>query len=100
MDKVTCTLQQEHPFVGSKEISIYGPDQISNAVAAVKRLPMLVIDNFNEPTETNKGFVKRLLNEAAERGVFVFIMTTEPIWATTLVLLNGGNHSHRTVRSW
>jgi hypothetical protein len=50
MDKVTCTLQQEHPFVGSKEISIYGPDQISNAVAAVKRLPMLVIDNFNEPS--------------------------------------------------
>jgi hypothetical protein len=53
-------------------------------------MPVLIIDNFNEATEKNKTFVKKLFNLASAYKVFVFILTTKRDWATTLVDLNGG----------
>lgn len=60
MDKATCTLQktETHPFVESNAtIYMYGPGQIPRALLwIVKRLPMLIIDNFNSTTGRNKKF--------------------------------------------
>jgi hypothetical protein len=78
-----------HAFTESAEISMYGPDQILGP-ADFKGLPMLIVDNFNEATDKNEDFVKKLLQEASLSRVFVFILTSDKEWATTLVGLNGG----------
>ncbi len=91
MDKATCTLQETRPFVETNAINMYGPGQIPSPAVDRKRLPMLIIDNFNEATDENRAFVKKLLQEASQFGVFVFILTSNETWATTLVGLNSGS---------
>jgi hypothetical protein len=90
MDKATCTLQETRPFVETNAINMYGPGQIPSPAVDRKRLPMLIIDNFNSATDKNKKFVGKLLQEASQFKVFVFILTRSEQWATTLVGLNGG----------
>jgi hypothetical protein len=92
VDKLLCKQQVSVPFAESAAISIYGRDSISNSQPGVTfpRFPMLIIDNFDEDTKENTAFVQKLLQEAADIGVFVFILTTKQGWATKLVGLNGG----------
>jgi hypothetical protein len=90
MDNATCTLQERRPFVETNAINMYGPGQIPSPALDRKRLPMLIIDNFNRATDKNKDFVEKLLQEASQFGVFVFILTSNETWATTLVGLNQG----------
>jgi hypothetical protein len=59
--------------------------------ATRKSSPILIIDDFNEVTEANKGFVKELLRDAAKLGVVVFILTRDQDWATTLIQFNDGS---------
>ena len=61
-------------------------------IPKIKRVQalVLIIDNFNEATEKNKAFVKKLFQSASAYKVFVFIVTTKRYWATTLVDLHGG----------
>jgi hypothetical protein len=52
---------------------------------------LLILDNFNEDTDENNAFVQKLLNEAAEIGVFVVILTVNRSWASKLIKLNRGS---------
>jgi hypothetical protein len=52
---------------------------------------MLIIDNFNYATDKNKKFVEKLIQEASQFKVFVFILTRSKQWATTLASINGGS---------
>ena len=72
------------------EIEMYGRENIPPPVVDIRKMPVLIIDNFNEATEKNKAFVKKLFQSASAYKVFVFILTTNRDWATTLVDLNGG----------
>lgn len=74
-----------------QSIQMYGADQICNVPVGFQGLSMLIIDNFNEPTDRNKVFIKKLLQEASQFHVFVFVLTSNEDWATTLVTLSGGN---------
>mgnify|MGYP000370584386 CR=1 FL=1 len=71
-------------------LSVYGPKTQRVPNASFKRLPLLIIDNFNVASPANKKFVLQLLQTASEKGVFVFIITTNKEWASTMVKLNGG----------
>jgi hypothetical protein len=71
-------------------IEMYGQEKIRKPGIDLGKMPMLIIDDFNEATEKNTTFVKKLLQSAATRGVLVFILTEKRDWATTLVRLNGG----------
>jgi hypothetical protein len=86
----TALCIRKRSFDDSNEINMYGPEQIPSTAVDCKGLPMLIIDNFNEATDKNKAFVQNLLQEACQFGVFVFILTSNETWATTLVGLNGG----------
>jgi hypothetical protein len=90
MDTVFCTFSEKHPFTESTEINMYGPEQLPSISVKREGFPMLIIDNFNEATDKNKVFVTKLLHEASQYGVFVFILTSVQDWATTLVGLNQG----------
>jgi hypothetical protein len=91
MDKATCTLQETRPFVEANAINMYGPGKIPSPAVDRKRMPMLIINNFNCATDKNKKFVQKLLQEASQSKVFVFILVRSEQWATTLVGLNGGS---------
>jgi hypothetical protein len=69
---------------------MYGPG-LAFPQSSQKGLPLLIIDNFNEVTEENQAFVKKLFQEASQYNVFIFITTSNRDWATTLVGLNGGS---------
>jgi hypothetical protein len=86
-----CIMPEKRSLDDSDEIKMYGPEKIPSNAVVCKRLPMLIIDNFNEDTDKNKAFVKKLFQEASQFGVFVFILTSNETWATTLVGLNGGS---------
>eukprot|EP00977_Amphora_coffeiformis_P028675 scaffold36484_cov229-Amphora_coffeaeformis.AAC.11 len=86
---VMCLLDTKFTFDETDPISLCGHRKISGK--AFHNMPALVIDNFNENTEENKVFVKKLFNEASQYGVVVFILTTNQTWPTTLVGLNGGS---------
>jgi hypothetical protein len=73
-----------------EDIEMYGPERIEPPLVDLGKLPVLIIDSFSLATEKNKAFVTKLLQTVAAEGVFVFIMTTNEAWATTLVGLNGG----------
>lgn len=73
-----------------QDIEMYGRERIEPPLVELGKLPVLIIDSFNLATEKNKEFVTKLLQTVAAEGVFVFIMTTNEAWATTLVGLNGG----------
>jgi hypothetical protein len=83
-------LQETRPLVETNAIHMYGPGQIPSPAVDHTLLPMLIIDNFNSATEKNQKFVEKLLQEASQFKVFVFILTRSEQWATTLVGLNGG----------
>jgi hypothetical protein len=72
------------------EIEMYGRKSIPPPAVDIGRMPVLIIDNFNEATEKNKKFIEKLFNLASAFKVFVFVLTTKRDWATTLVGLNGG----------
>jgi hypothetical protein len=74
-----------------QDIEMYGQERIERPRNDIGNLPLLIIDNFNLATEKNKIFVTKLLQTAAAGGVFVFIMTTNDAWATSLAGLNGGS---------
>lgn len=85
-----CFIAEKHPF--DQPIEIRGQqDAAAISGAGFHSMPVLVIDNFNEDTEENEVFVKKLLNEASQYGVVVFILTAKTTWATKLVSLNGGS---------
>lgn len=71
-------------------ISMVG-EQVAPPRVDILKMPTLIIDNFNEATDENKKFVQQLLQSASAHKVFVFIMTTNKTWATTMVGLNGGS---------
>jgi hypothetical protein len=91
VDMVLCVAQKKHPFVASKEINMYGPEQVPSPPFSRQGLPVLIIDDFNEVTLKNTKFVKKLFQVASRYNVFVFILTRVESWATTLVGLNGGS---------
>ena len=57
---------------------------------AFRRLLLLVIDNFDEQTDESEAFVKKLPQDPSDTDVFVFILTRNQAFATSLVELNGG----------
>jgi hypothetical protein len=76
-------------------MSVYGQEKVcrnpeSPPSPAFRRLPLLVIDNFDEQTDENEAFVKKILQDASDTDVFVFILTKNKDFATGLVALNGG----------
>jgi hypothetical protein len=71
-------------------IEMYGRERIPPPAVDIGKMPVLIIDCFNEATEKNKTFITKLIQVAADYDVFVFILTTKRDWATTLVDLNGG----------
>lgn len=77
-------------------LKVYGKEQLPVPTVeflrtgVFERLPMLIIDDFNKRTKENLKFVEELLQDSAETGIFVFILTKDPAWATELVQLNGG----------
>jgi hypothetical protein len=83
-----CSLPQKRAF--EKEITMYGPG-LAFPQSSLKGLALLILDNFNEVYVENQAFVKKLLQEASQYNVFIFIMTSNRDWATTLVGLNGGS---------
>ena len=91
VDTALCIMPEKRSLDDSNEIEMYGPGKIPSTAAVYKGLPMLIIDNFNEATDKNRAFVKKLFQEASQFGVFVFILTSNETWATTLVGLNGGS---------
>jgi hypothetical protein len=99
IDTALCFMPEKRSLDDSNEINMYGPEQIPSTAVVYKGLPMLIIDNFNEATDKNKAFVKTLFQEASQFGVFVFILTSNETWATTLVGLNGGSIDPRSSRS-
>jgi hypothetical protein len=90
---LSCLALDKVNFDEQRPITIYGPTSKEVPVdgATSKLSPILIIDDFNEVTEANKGFVKELLREAEKLGVVVFILPRDQDWATTLVQLNGGS---------
>jgi hypothetical protein len=90
VDTMLCTSQGKVKFEEAKPITVYGADEISALRPVLEPFPLLILDNFNEDTDENKAFVQKLLNEAAEIGVFVFILTVNRSWASKLIKLNGG----------
>jgi len=70
---------------------MYGRYQIPDTTGDFEDMPVLIIDNFNRDTDENLNFVTQLFQEASQFGVFVFILTSNKVWATTLVGLNGGS---------
>jgi len=72
------------------EIDMHGRERCPPPAVDIGKMPVLIIDNFDEATEKNKTFVKKLFQLASTYKVFVFILTTKRDWATTLVDLNGG----------
>jgi hypothetical protein len=86
---VMCSLDTKYPFEEQNKIALRSHRKITGK--AFHSMPALVIDNFNEDTDENKVFVKKLFNEASQYGVVVFILTSNETWATTLVDLNGGS---------
>lgn len=54
-------------------------------------MPVLIIDNFNAETEENKKIVIQLCNLASASRVFLFVLTANRAWATTMVGLKGGS---------
>jgi len=52
--------------------------------------PILIIDEFYCDTEENKNFVQSLLKDASAKGIVVFLMTRDSVWASKLIGLNGG----------
>jgi hypothetical protein len=66
-------------------IEMYGRESIPPPAVDIGKMPVLIIDNYNEATEKNKTFVKKLFQLASAYKVFVFILTTNRDWATTLV---------------
>ena len=62
--------------------------------------PILIIDEFYCDTEENQKFVRTLLRDAAAKGIIVFLMTRDQVWASKLINLNGGTKCkplHRNV---
>jgi hypothetical protein len=74
-----------------QDIEMYGQERIEPPKVDLGKFPLLIIDNFNLATRKNKEFVTKLLQTVAAEGVFVFILTTNEAWATTLAGLNGGS---------
>jgi len=92
VETALCILPEKRSFSDSKEITMYGPEQIPcPGVDFDEGFPVLIIDNFNVATDKNKEFVTKLFQEASQFGVFVFILTSNESWATTLAGLNGGS---------
>lgn len=92
VETALCILPGKRSFSDNKEITMYGSEQIPcPGVDPDEGFPVLIIDNFNEATDKNREFVTKLLQEASQFGVFVFILTSNESWATTLVGLNGGS---------
>jgi hypothetical protein len=93
IDLLSCLALDKVKFDGQRPITIYGPTSKEVPVdgATRKSSPILIIDDFNEVTEANKGFVKELLRDAAKLGVVVFILTRDQDWATTLIQFNDGS---------
>jgi hypothetical protein len=92
--RLSClALDSKVKFDEQRPITIYGPmsKEVPVDGATRKSSPILIIDDFDEVTEANKGFVKELLRDAAKLGVVVFILTRDQDWATTLVQLNCGS---------
>jgi hypothetical protein len=88
---VSCKAQAAVAFGKETMLSVYGPyiERVPNE--SFQRLPLLIIDNFNVASPANKKFVQQLLQTATDKGVFVFIITTNKEWASTLIKLNGGS---------
>jgi len=93
IDRLSCLALDQVNFDEHRPITIYGPTSIEVPVdgATHKSSPILIIDDFNEVTEANKGFVKELFRDAAKLGVVVFILTRDQDWETTLIQFNGGS---------
>jgi hypothetical protein len=52
--------------------------------------PILIIDEFDCDTVENQKFVRTLLRDAATKGIVVFLLTLNSVWASKLINLNGG----------
>jgi hypothetical protein len=92
VETALCILPEKRSFSDNKEITMYGSEQIPcPGVDFDEGFPVLIIDNFNVATDKNKEFVTKLFQEASQFGVFVFILTSNESWATTLAGLNGGS---------
>jgi hypothetical protein len=89
VDSSLCLTQSSRQAL-THEIEMYGRESIPPPAVDIGKMPVLIIDNFNEATEKNKIFVKKLFNVASACKVFDFILATKKDWATTLVGLNGG----------
>ena len=83
-----CLMPEKRRF--KQDIELLGGQIAQLPVDIIKKMPVLIIDNFNAATEENKKFATQLFNSASASRVFVFVMTTNKAWATTLVRFNGG----------
>lgn len=88
----SCKASDAVPFDKNSSLTSYGPNETykGQPVATFQRLPVLILDNFNEDTEANSDFVKTLLQTATDHQVVVFIMTKDEAWASKMVKMNGG----------
>jgi len=95
-DEVLCMSPRQSVSLDENAlISVYGQEKVcrnpeSPPSPAFRRLPLLVIDNFDEQTDENEAFALKLLHDASDTDVFVFILTKNKDFATSLVALNGG----------
>lgn len=92
MDSVFCLFENKQQFV--EEIGLYGERQVKpneRLAKTFRRMPVLIIDNFNKATDESRRFTEKLFQEASQRGVFVLMLTTNESWASKLVGLNGGS---------
>jgi hypothetical protein len=90
---LSTALNESSDFSEDRKIRVYGPNPLLEMDPAKcnskSKLPVLIIDDFEEDTDKNKAFVKKLIQVASQFRVFVFILTAKRSWATTLVGLNG-----------
>jgi hypothetical protein len=84
-DTDSCIMTEKRSLDDSDEIMVYGPERIPSTAVDRKGLPILIIYDFNETTDKNKVFVKKVFQLASKFGVFVFILTSNETWATSLV---------------
>jgi hypothetical protein len=96
--RICALCQKKRSLDDSNEIKMYGPEKVGMPTDVRQGLPMLIIDNFNEATDKNKKFVEKLFQQASMDKVFVFILTSNNTWATTLVGLNGDQAAPRKRR--
>jgi hypothetical protein len=88
----SCKASEAVAFNNNTPLSSYGPNDTytSEPIETFQRLPVLILDNFNEESQENTTFVKNLLQDATDHEVLVFILTKESDWASKMVKLNGG----------